>query len=495
MIKLTTVKPRDFKGDLLVFFVRQQEKGAPIASDRLVQEEVDRAFAVGDCRGKKDEHLLIYPDERSDGFQARRILVLGLGQDELDRELFRGAGGTVAQKALELKASRIYMVLPQELDFADEEMAQALTEGSVLGSYQFNRHREVAADEKTEITRISIHAQGRAAVLRREISAGYIAARATATARDMANEPGNFWTPSSFVDFARGLADNPRVNVQVLGQKDLKRMKMGGLLGVSQGSDEPPAMVVVEYRTGGDVPTIMLVGKGLTFDSGGISLKPGAGMADMKYDMCGGAAVMAAMAAIVQEGADNLDVVAIVPASENMPGGGAVKPGDVITCYGGKTVEVDNTDAEGRLILADSLAWGKEKFKPAAIIDLATLTGAVIVGLGHHRTGILGTDDDLVDRVIAAGDQCGEPLWRLPLGREYSDQLKSKVADLKNVGGKSAGTITAAAFLQEFVGDTPWCHLDIAGTAWNFTKRSYVKEGPSGTGARTLLQLVRNWQS
>ena len=487
MIKLTTVNPRDFKGDLIVFFVRQAEKGAPVASDRLVQEEIDRAFAAGDCQGKKDELLLSYPQAGPDGFKARRMLVVGLGKEEMDRELFRGAGGTVAQKALELKAAQVYMVLPQELDFAEEDMAQALAEGSVLGSYQFNRHKEVAAEDKAEIARIIIYARGRSPMFRRMIKAGFVAAQATMTARDMANEPGNFWTPTSFVDFARDLAVEPRVKYKAFRQKDFKRMKMGGLLGVSQGSHEPPAMVVVEYRTGKDVPTLMLVGKGLTFDSGGISLKPGAGMADMKYDMCGGAAVMAAMEAIAREGSDNLDVVAIVPASENLPGGAAIKPGDVITCYGGKTVEVDNTDAEGRLILADALAWGNKEFKPAAIIDLATLTGAVIVGLGHHRTGIMGIDDDLVDKVIAAGEQCGEPLWRLPLGKEYSEQLKSKVADLKNVGGKGAGTITAAAFLQEFVGETPWCHLDIAG--------SYIGEGPSGTGARTLLQLVRNWQN
>ena len=237
----------------------------------------------------------------------------------------------------------------------------------------------------------------------------------------------------------------------------------------------------------------MLVGKGLTFDSGGISLKPGAGMEDMKYDMCGGAAVMAAMAAVGEEQPKNINVIGIVPATDNMPGPAAVKPGDIITSYHGKTVEVINTDAEGRLILMDALAYGVKKFKPTAIVDLATLTGAVIIGLGHHYTGLLSNNDDLAQKIVAAGERSGEPIWRLPLGAEYTKQLKSEVADLKNIGGKAAGTITAGAFLQEFVGDTPWGHLDIAGTAWGFTEKSYIPKGPSGIGARTLIDLIRNW--
>jgi leucyl aminopeptidase len=238
----------------------------------------------------------------------------------------------------------------------------------------------------------------------------------------------------------------------------------------------------------------MLVGKGLTFDSGGISLKPAAGMEDMKYDMCGGAAVLCAMQAIAEEKPKNLNVVALVPATENLSGASAIKPGDIITHFGGKTSEVINTDAEGRLILADALAYGIKTYSPDAVIDLATLTGAVIVGLGHHRTGLLATDDTLVKKIIAAGDRAGEPLWRLPLGPEYSKQIESRVADIRNIGGKGAGTITAAAYLQEFVGDTPWAHLDIAGTAWNFTEKSYVPKGPSGIGVRTLIELIRNWR-
>jgi len=214
----------------------------------------------------------------------------------------------------------------------------------------------------------------------------------------------------------------------------------------------------------------------------------------MKFDMCGGAAVLGAMQAIGEEKPRGVHVVGIVPATENLPGPSALKPGDIITIYGGKTVEVVNTDAEGRLILADALAYGIKKFKPKAVVDLATLTGAVVIGLGHHRTGLLSNDDELAQKVTAAGNRSGEPLWRLPLGPEYTEQIKSKVADIKNVGDRAAGTITAAAFLQEFVGEVPWVHLDIAGTAYNFTEKSYVpNKGPSGIGVRTLLELVRNW--
>ena len=252
-------------------------------------------------------------------------------------------------------------------------------------------------------------------------------------------------------------------------------------------------MVILEYRTGKKVPTLLLVGKGLTFDSGGISIKPSLGMHEMKYDMCGGAAVLSCLEAVAVERPQALDIVAIVPATDNMPGPGALKPGDIVSQYNGKTVEIISTDAEGRLILADALAYGIKKFKPEMVVDLATLTGAVIVGLGHHLSGMMANNDELAAKLDRAGKESGEPVWRLPLNKDYTKQLDSKVADLKNVGDQGAGTITAGAFLQEFVGDTPWVHLDIAGTAWNFTEKSYVPKGPSGVGVRLLLELIRNW--
>lgn len=497
MIVATGKKPSQFSDDLLVYFVRQPEKKRPpVCSDSLVQERINQAFETGDCSGKKEECVLFYPQRVFDGVRAKRLLVVGLGKDELNRELFRRAGGVVAQKALALKAENLLLVVPEELPFAVEEMAECLSEGLLLGGYQFKKYKKEEADEKTPgINRIRMHADTESLVaLRKGIKLGMVAGAAGAATRDMANEPGNVWTPQAFADYGRAIAADYGLVCSVLEKDEMAELKMGGILGVSQGSAQPPKLVVLEYRTGKKAPTLMLVGKGLTFDSGGISLKPGEGMQDMKYDMCGGAAVMAAMRAIAEEKPARLDVVALVPATENLPGSSALKPGDIIRQYGGKSVEVVNTDAEGRLILADALAYGVEKFKPDAIVDMATLTGAVIIGLGHHRTGLLSNDDELAVRVVEAAERAGEPAWRLPVGDEYKEQLKSKVADLKNIGGRPGGTITAAVFLQQFVEDTPWVHLDIAGTAWDYTEKSYVPKGPSGVGARTLLELVRNWR-
>jgi leucyl aminopeptidase len=310
----------------------------------------------------------------------------------------------------------------------------------------------------------------------------------------MANEPGNCWTPRHFAQYAEKAAKELKLKCTVLEKSHMTQLGMGGILAVNKGSEEAPKVVILEYNPGKNADTILLVGKGLTFDSGGISLKPAQGMMDMKYDMCGGAAVLSAMEAIAREKA-GVRVVAIIPSTDNMAGGGAIKPGDVITHYGGITSEIENTDAEGRLILADALAYGIEKYQPACVIDLATLTGAVIIALGHHYSGLMSNNDRLADRIIEAGKLCGEPLWRLPLGEMYVKQLKSQVADIKNTGGRPAGSITAAEYLHKFVGEVPWAHLDIAGTAWDFTEKSYIPKGPSGVGVRTLIELLRRWEN
>ncbi|MEW6289143.1 MAG: leucyl aminopeptidase [Thermodesulfobacteriota bacterium] len=497
MIVVSNKKPSEFAGDLLVYFVRQSDKKRPpVCSDKLVQERIDHAFELGDCLGKKEECLLIYPERVFDGVRAKRLLIVGLGKDELNRELFRRAGGVIAQKTLALKAEKVFLVVPEELPFPVVEMAECLTEGLILGSYQFKKYKKEDEEEKSpEIKKISLFVNDASQVhARKGVKRGLVAANAGVAVRDMANEPGNVWTPQAFADYGEKIAREGNLACRVIDQDEMKQLKMGGILGVNQGSAQPPKLVVLEYRTGKKAPTLMLVGKGLTFDSGGISLKPGEGMGDMKYDMCGGAAVMSAMQAIAEEKPGRVDVVALVPATENMPSSAALKPGDIITQYGGKTVEVLNTDAEGRLILADALAYGVEHYKPDAVVDVATLTGAVVIGLGHHRTGLLANNDELAQNVLAAGERAGELLWRLPLAEEYKEQLKSKVADLKNIGGKPGGTITAATFLQEFVGKIPWAHLDIAGTAWDYTEKSYVPKGPSGIAARTLIELVRSWK-
>ncbi len=500
MIKVSSRPLAAKGGDTIVYLVREEIDQAPVCADPQISAYIKQVYSLGDFTGKVDEELIFYLSVVGKTTKAAtkpiRIMVFGLGNDTPDQELFRKVGGSIAKTALKIKAAKLHLQMIEGLNLGLEEIGMALAEGLILGLYRFDKYKKEDPDNKpTRVKEIIIHAL-KAASFNKAVAHGQIAAIATCAARDMANEPGNHWTPSHFADTGRKLAARyDLMTCKVLGKSDMAKLGMGGIIGVNQGSSQPPKMVVLEYRSGGKkVPTLMLVGKGLTFDSGGISLKPGAGMQDMKYDMCGGAAVMAAMQAVGELKPAGINIVAIIPAAENMPGPEALKPGDIINQYGGKTVEVINTDAEGRLILADALAYGVDKFKPTAVVDVATLTGAVIIGLGHHHTGMLSNDDKLADKLLASGDRAGELVWRLPLGDDYKKQLKSEVADLKNTGGRPAGTITAACFLQEFIGDTPWAHLDIAGTAWNYTKKSYIPKGPSGVGVRTLIELVLNWK-
>jgi leucyl aminopeptidase len=505
MIKLTEKNPDQAKVDLLVYFVTETEGKKPACPNDQVAKALQQPWKEGDFSGKDGQLYQFYPADGKngrDGIKARRVLVVGLAkreeQDCNKREQLRIAGGTATTQARKCKASKVLAVLP-DVGLAPDDAAECLAEGLVLANYQFTKYKKtVNKDEKPFLVKdFFLSGPGMPSrVLRKGMKNGSSSALSACVARDMASEPGSSWTPVQFAGYGKKLARNTGLKCTVLNKADMKKLGMGGILAVNQGSAVPPKLVILEYKTAKKNPTLMLVGKGLTFDSGGISLKPAAGMEDMKYDMCGGAAVLAAMAAVAREKPTGMNIVALVPATDNMSGPAAIKPGDIITHYNGKTCEVINTDAEGRLILADALAYGIKKFKPDAVVDLATLTGAVIAGLGHHMTGLLSNNDNLVAQVIAAGEKSGEPLWRLPLGPEYSKQLKSEVADMKNIGGKGAGTITAAAYLEEFVGDTPWAHLDIAGTAWGFTEKSYVPaKGPSGVGVRTLMALIRNWKS
>lgn len=511
MIAIKTTTVAKLGGDTLLCLVplikqEPETAGLPAAAAAVLR----RAWQSGDFTARQNQVLVGYldgvdPDKagerrrgkgKGEGHQGAattsRLLAVGLGEQELSDEDWRLIGGSAVKKLLTTRAVKVDLLLPAGLT-DPKRAAAALAEGLLLGSYRFDKYcgqKDDPEQPKPILSEVVVHApRGTRAAVERAVSL----ARGVAEARDMANEPGNGWTPAAFALRARELAKAYDLGVKVLDQAALGRLGMGGILGVSQGSSQPPKLVIVEYRAAANAPTLLLVGKGLTFDSGGISLKPGSGMEEMKYDMCGGAAVLAAMGVIGREKPRGVNVVALVPASENMPGPAALKPGDIIRHYGGKTVEVINTDAEGRLLLADALAYGVEKYRPAAVVDLATLTGAVIVALGHHHAGLLGNDDKLCQQLLAAGERGGEPLWRLPLGKEYRKQLDSRVADLKNVGKRDAGTILGAAFLQEFVGETPWAHLDIAGTAWNFTDKSYIPKGPSGFGVRTIVELVRSY--
>ncbi len=498
-----TEKPVDpLDSDLVVYFATQRTEMPP-SCDMAVTALVENAYALKDFSGKADEELLYYPlAGTKTGFTgARRILVLGLGMadtqtpDPVFFETLRKQGGNIAKTCEKTKAGSLVVFLPHIPGIRVDKTAEALAEGILLGDYRFSKYKQTTRKETdySGIESIRFSCDKETAQAQKGVDNAENAAAAACTARDMANEPGNGWTPESFADYAAFLADTHGLTCTCLGKKEMEELGMGGILGVNQGSATPPCLVILEYDPGNKCDTLLLVGKGLTFDTGGISIKPAAGMEEMKYDMCGGAAVLAAMAAVAREKPD-LRVVAMIPATDNMPGGSALKPGDIITHVNQVTSEVVNTDAEGRLILADALAHGIKTFTPDCVVDIATLTGAVIIGLGHHYTGMVSNSDDLAQRLEAAGQDAGEPVWRLPLNEDYTKQIESKVADIKNTGGKAGGTITAAAYLSKFVGDTPWAHLDIAGTAWDFTKKPYIPKGPSGTGVRTFIHLIRSWK-
>lgn len=490
----------EYSGELLVTFVITETEDK-VVGDRLFAPILTSLQEFKEFSGKKEECLQLYPTlgQAAGPFKCKRLLLIGLG--EIDKisdpseiyELLRTAGGVIAKHCKKNKIETIGVKIPDFKGLKDSVLAEYLTEGILLGVYQFLKYKKKDEDAYGGLKGIDFLGGVNISKIRKSVRRGNSSAISACVARDMANEPGNGWTPSHFAGYAKKTAKKLGLKCTVLEKSHMKKLGMGGILAVNQGSEEMPKLVILDYNPAKKKDTVLLVGKGLTFDSGGISLKPAPGMMDMKYDMCGGAAVLAAMESVAREKPE-VRVVAIVPSTDNMAGGGAVKPGDIITHYGGVTSEIENTDAEGRLILGDALAYGIEKFKPDCVIDLATLTGAVIFALGHHHSGLMCNNDKLSAKLVNAGKICGEPLWRLPLGDLYAKQIKSKVADIKNTGGKPAGSITAAEYLHKFVGEVPWAHLDIAGTAWDFTEKTYIPDGPSGFGVRTLIEFIRQWE-
>ena len=502
-ITTTNKAAETFKTDLLVYLAVEVKDKMPLCP-KAVQTQVKKAWELKDFRGKAGDQLLFYPPAKA---PAKRVLVQGLGpvNREEDRaaalEALREAGGRLAKACEKARAKDLVISLPAPKHLAPgiaeyPVAAEMLTEGIILGDYRFVKYKETTK-KKTDYPGLAavkfVCPEGLKPV-REGVWRGRNAAFAACASRDMANEPGNGWTSADFAAYAKVLAKETGLTYRCIEKKEMETLGMGGILAVNQGSSVPPRMVILEYRPEKKTETILLVGKGLTFDSGGISIKPSAGMEDMKYDMCGGAAVLSAMAAVAEE-KPAVGVVAIVPATDNMSGSNAVHPGDIIRHFNGVTSEVINTDAEGRLILGDAMAFGIKTYTPTCVIDAATLTGAVIIGLGHHYTGLVSNNDALVRQLEAAGSTSGEPVWRLPLDKNFKKQIESKVADIKNTGGRPGGTITAAAYLSNFVDNTPWAHLDIAGTAWDFTEKTYIPKGPSGTATRTFINLIRNWET
>ncbi|MEI6223953.1 MAG: leucyl aminopeptidase [Deltaproteobacteria bacterium] len=475
-------------------------KGLFAEIDRRLGGHLVAAATEEDFQGKAGQTLAL----RTLGkLRASRLLLLGLGKREgaetaLPRagfEPLRIAAGEAARLAQKGGATRLAFASPR-LPGQTAHEARAIVEGALLGAYRFDRYK-TEEKKKTRLLETLVVAlpQGleRSKEVKESVALARTVAQSVAWARDRVNEPPLHLTPSRLADAARELAKEAGLHVEVLGPREIAGLRMGMFLGVTRGSAEEPRLVKISWipkGAAGKKPPVVIVGKAITFDSGGLSLKPTEGMVDMKTDMAGAAAAIAAMK-VVAELAPPFPVHALVGACENMPGGRAYKPSDILIARNGKTVEITNTDAEGRLVLGDVLAWGVETLKPALIVDLATLTGACIVALGMTTVGAFGPDGPAMDAVLAAARAAGEDTWRLPLTESVKEELKSDVADLKNAGTRMGGSISAAWFLKEFVGDAPWVHLDIAGPSSTTKEKGHVAKGGTGVGVRTLVELVR----
>ena len=439
---------------------------------------------AGEITGKFGELTLVH---RPEGAAAERVLFAGAGKAaQFDAAAARKLAGIAVRH---LKAKSVKRVA-----FAfDGAHADAVVEGAILANFDPDRYR--TANDKKSIDEVAVVAEGAADGVQAAAERGRIVAEAQNLTRELVNEPANRLTPRLLAEAAQKMAAAHGLECEILERPQMEKLGMGALLGVAQGSAEPPALIVIRYRPQTAAKSsahLGLVGKGVTFDTGGISIKPAEGMEKMKYDMGGGAAMIGAMQAIAQLKAP-IPVTAFIPAVENMPGSRAQRPGDIVTAMSGKTVEVINTDAEGRLILADALTYARRQ-GCTHLVDAATLTGAIVVALGHVHIGLFANDDAMRDRVLAASRAEGERAWAMPLDEDYKDYLKSAFADLANVGGRWGGAITAAWFLKEFAEDTPWVHLDIAGTAWLDDEKPWLAKGPTGVPVRTLVRLAEGWK-
>jgi leucyl aminopeptidase len=481
-VSATTKSPDATDADTIAVGVFDGEEPSPQAP-----AELRELLASGEASGRFKALALAHAGEK-------RWLAVGLGaREELTAESARVAAATARERARELSTRALCWEAPSDTTL---EIVGALVEGTVLADYGFERYKSAPPDgagaesRPKQLERLIISSSGAADPT---VAESALVAEAVNAARDLQNRPGNDLTPAALAEHARArAAEIDSLSVEVDGRDGINGRKMGAFAAVAQGSDQEPALITLRYEgPGAQGPRLGFVGKAVTFDSGGISLKPGPKMAEMKFDMSGGAAVIEAIAAIARLRL-GVRLVGVVGATENLPSGRAVKPGDIVTAANGKTIEVNNTDAEGRLVLADclchALAEGAEQ-----IVDLATLTGAVIVALGSTYAGLMSNDDQLAQRISAAGERSGEVVWRLPLHKEYDELIKGTYADLDNAPeARKAGTIVGAAFLSNFVGQTPWAHLDIAGSAWDLG-RAYTGKGASGYGVRLLVELARSY--
>ncbi len=488
-------KLAEFKCDVAVvchFDGNQKLSGGAERLDRASGGLVREVIGSGDFQGKKGQIAVIYT---RGAIPARRVLLVGLGKkEEFDLEKLRRAFSRAAQRARELNLKN----LAASVDIGDVRytngcLAEAIVEGVILGLYRFLPYKTVKEEDRSKIRELII-VEDRGGVIgevKEGARRGEVVSKAVYFARDLASTPSNEMTPTVLAGKAKELSRRRGIRVSTLGVKGMKRIGMNALLGVARGSHEPAKFIILRY---GGAPKrekpVVIVGKGITFDSGGISLKPAEKMDEMKADMSGGAVVLGVFKA-VSELRLPVNLVGLIPATENLPGGGAYKPGDILRSLSGKTIEIINTDAEGRLLLADALTYAG-RFDPAAVVDVATLTGACVIALGEDVIGMLGNDEKLKEQIRAAAEETGERLWELPLWEDYAELIKSDVADLKNTGGRAGGAITAAVFLSRFVGKYPWVHLDIAGPAWRKTGKPYIPKGASGIGVRLLVKYLNN---
>lgn len=485
MLDVAFAKPTLPKSGALALLVAEEEAPAGLfaAADSATAGALTRAAAIAGFEGKKGQTCVML----APGAGLSHVVLSGLGKRAAITALIvaEAAGNAIAQVARAETASLAATLAP-------ELLAEAAF-GAVLRLYRFDRYRTTEKpDEKPKLARLSVLSdapeKARAAFAPR-----LAVAEGVTLTRDLVSEPANVLTPAEFAERCLKLEDLG-LKIEVMGPKELGKLGFGALLGVAQGSAHEPRVVTLRWHGSGarkkDQKPLAFIGKGVTFDTGGISIKPAAGMEDMKWDMAGAGAVVGAMAALARRKA-RADVLGVIGLVENMPSGTAQRPGDVVKSHSGQTIEVINTDAEGRLVLADLMSWCQEEFSPRLMVDLATLTGAIIIGLGHEHAGLFANNDELAGHLLEAGRESGDKLWRMPLDEAYDKQIKSAIADMKNVGGRPAGAITAAQFLQRFVREgTPWAHLDIAGMAWTSKDAPLTPKGASGFGVRLLNQLV-----
>ncbi|MET0626718.1 MAG: leucyl aminopeptidase [Pyrinomonadaceae bacterium] len=453
----------------------------------------ERVAAEGEFKGEAETTTLIHAPSGGAAGGARRVLLVGLGSAaDYDAAAMRRAAGTAARAAKSARTRSLHFVVPEATEGGVEvgRGIRALAEGAHLGLYENGFYQKKDEDEAPRLERLTLVGAGAGGRVAEELERARVVAESANWARTLADEPGLSLPPREFARRAAEMAGETGLTVESLGVEEIQARGMGGLAGVGQGSDEEPALIVLRYEpegAGDEDELWAFVGKGITFDTGGISIKHGLDMYEMKSDMAGGAAALGALRAAALLGVKRR-LVAVVPAAENMPSGKSIKPGDIIRTFAGMTVECVDTDAEGRLVLVDGIAYAKH-LGATRIVDLATLTGSIIIALGSHRAGLFSNDDEWAGRVLAASERAGEPAWRMPVSDDYKKRIESMIADFKNYGGRPDAT-AAALLLSKFAGDTPWVHLDIAGTAWNDSATSYAPKGASGTGVRTLFELA-----